>query len=187
METRYERLLAIEQQLVAYDDDLDTFDDDVCRIPEMDKSEYGEFLGRRAATRFGKVWTEYRRAMLELASEYEMSSPDGRDEIRDSVGQLANVRNFLGTLVEEQSWLVTAEHDERLVRTILLLVSIADFGDDPAAQSIVTGLYQQSQNANIDVDTLLSEVAEFSSDAPRTGGIGSTKQFLTSFVPTKGW
>lgn len=187
MESEFQHLSNLEQLLQGQEDDCDDFDEGFCRIAEMSPAEYASFLELRAATTFGQVWSRYRSAMFTIADDYGRGSSDRQKAIRETILQYPNVRLYLGTLIDEQSWRVNTQNDEQLTNTLLLMLAIADLGDDPAAQSIMTNLYHQAKQAGIKIDSLVSSVAINASDTP-TGNRGySTQQFFKTFAPTKGW
>lgn len=180
-----EQLKVLEDRFEQFEDDGDDFEEDRNRIPEMSQKEYREFLERRSQTDFGKTWTDYRRLMLELVEIYFNATSNQRERIRRAIRNMLNVRCYAMELCNEQGWLIHNKSGEPLLRSLVGLFSIADFGNDPAAQFTLTDLYGQATAvAQIDIDPIIAEVAAISSSSAEHIESGvSTQQFLKEFEP----
>lgn len=175
----------IEARFEIIEEDDDEFDDDLCRIPEMSEEEYLEFLEASGQTEFGKVWRVYRGLMFELVDEYLNAQHKQREEIRQKIWSMDNVQSYIFRLCDEQSWLIRDSSDGPLLRRLISFISIADSGYDLPTQLLLTDLYEQATRvAQIDIEPLLSAIANISSDQTEhiSGGV-STQKFLKDFQP----
>ncbi len=178
-----DELVEIENNFSLLPEDGDDFDQELCRLHEMSRDEYQEFLERRSQTEFGKVWSRYRNIMLQLADEYLTCSDDHRKEIRQRIAGLLYCMTYVVVLGEEFFWLLRIEQDLLTLRRIVAMVSIADDSDDPTNQSLLSNVYHQAKKTPLDVEQVLTEISSISSDVPPKGKAVSTREYLGSFQP----
>ncbi len=178
-----DKLVEIEERFSAVPHDRSAFGEELCRLHEMSRDEYQEFLERRSQTEFGKIWSRYRNIMLQLADEYLTCSDDRRKEIRQRIAGLHRVKVRAIVLGKEQVWLVRSDRDLSTLRRIVAFVSIADRADAFSNREFLSDLYYFARNAKMDLLPILKEIAELSSDVPPGDRTVSTRKYFREFQP----
>lgn len=184
-------LSQVDFSLASVEDDRDDFDEEYCKLQagEYSPEQYRDLLARRARTRFGQLWSNYRKAMLDLAGLYLSAQEQNRRWIRRVVSEKNRVRFYVAELVEEQVRLVSSTDDAGLFKKVLASVSMADPGADLAysLQFVLTPAFHQAREAGIDVRAVFYEIGLLSSTEPREPVGKSASEFLANFEPLRSW
>jgi hypothetical protein len=168
-------------------DDFEDFDAEIVKVPDMNLASYERFLGRRAGTTYGRLFSEFRDfatgALLEeLAHE---SAADGKGLVA-TIAEYPQCRTALWRLMDEYRWRLqkasTAAAPD-LLRTLLRLAILdEDDLDEVETANILTAAWGDAEDAGLAPATFFAEAAELAGTRQLTHG-QSAREILREFEP----
>lgn len=178
------QLQELDLKFSEIEDDRDDFEDDYEHLHEYNRLKYLDFLNRRSDTFFGKHWSKFRIAILELAKQYLELSEEGRERIRDRVSGFNQIRVNGLSLVNEQRWLILAASDRDFLRRLLAVVSLLNLGDNTgfATQFVLADLHYQARKVGIKPDPIFDGISSISSEKIIQPADVSPRKFFASFM-----
>ena len=137
------------------EDDREVFDDEMASIPNMDAAAYLTFLERRAQTRYGRVFAEFRSFVVSgLCRAYLNMDIDERDTVLGLIGSRRVVKIGLWKLLDEYRWRFSKSSREEkinLFQTVLLIaVLVEDYLDDVETTRILTSVWGAAEESGLD-------------------------------------
>jgi hypothetical protein len=162
IKTRIEKFHELFSQI---EDDYEDFDDEITRVSRMEPAEYFDFMERRSATEFGKLfYKEFHDFIINSVFPYYLNS-DGlvRQEVIELFDKCFYARSKVWCLMNEYRWkLRHSVQEERtvLLHRILLFAILEEKSlDHYETGNILRGVWNEAKYYEMDPSIFFKEAA----------------------------